>query len=143
MTHIVNVTIAISLIYTKFRDHNMIKYTMALICTSLIFHCFNMNIKDAKLDDVIGVNNDLAYDAYELSVTFLAAIINLIIFLMVVDIKYKFLLNIVATTLIILGVFFSIMTHFDMTLMNIILGILQIVGVILYILVAFYIILSI
>ena len=102
-----------------------------------------MNIKHAEMDNKIGVNNDLAYDAYEMSVTFLAAVINLIIFLMVVDIKYKFLLNIIATTLIISGVFFSIMTHFDLTLLNIILAVLQIVGVILYMLVAFYIILSI
>ena len=134
--------IVVTLVYTKYRDHNMIRYSMALICASLTFRCYLMNIREVKIGHDTE-SHDLFYATYEVCVTFQAAVFNIIIFLMIVDIKYKFLINIIMTTSIIVGIFYSLITHFEVSLVNLIFCVLQASGVIVYMLAAFYIILSI
>ena len=79
----------------------------------------------------------------EACVTLLAGVINLLVLLLIIDSKYKFLINLSMITSIILGIVYSVFPSFPNTTMDVLLLVSYVMGTISYIIFLYYIILSI
>ena len=130
-----NIIIILSIIYAWMRNLKASYYSMMLTCISLTFHCYNL--------EETGCDSASPFKSIEKCVTFLSIIINLIIFLLITDTKYKFFINLFFTSVSFVGFYFSESSNFEMTTRNVTVLICYILGVISFIILAIHIMLAI
>ena len=132
---ILNIMIIVSLIYALKKNLRACYYTLMLICMNLTLHCYD--------SEETGMDENSSFKAMEKTVTFMAFITNLIIFLLITNTKFKFFINFIFTTIAFVGVFYSVSAHFEASIFNILMASFFLLGTISYVLIAVYIILAI